>query len=160
MLARGLSEGKFPMNKILVALDGSSRSDSVLAGAIGVARAQGAKLVLMRSIGLPADLPQDLWQSSDEPLLDLLERRARTYLGECDEKVPAEVRGETMVVVGSPWQAICNAARDIRADLVVIGSHGYSGFDRLLGTTAAKVVNHAPCSVLLVRTRADEGTRS
>ena len=37
------------------------------------------------------------------------------------------------------------------ADLVVIGSHGYGGLDRLLGTTAAKVANRAPCSVLVVR---------
>jgi nucleotide-binding universal stress UspA family protein len=42
-------------------------------------------------------------------------------------------------------------ARSVEADLIVIGSHGYAGFDRLLGTTAAKVVNHAHCSVLVVR---------
>jgi nucleotide-binding universal stress UspA family protein len=34
---------------------------------------------------------------------------------------------------------------------VVLGSHGYSGFDRILGTTAAKVVNHCDRSVLVVR---------
>jgi universal stress protein F len=34
---------------------------------------------------------------------------------------------------------------------VVIGSHGYGGLDRVLGTTAAKIVNHASCSVLVVR---------
>ena len=38
-----------------------------------------------------------------------------------------------------------------RYDLIVIGSHGYSGIDRLIGTTAAKVVNHAKQSVLVVR---------
>jgi nucleotide-binding universal stress UspA family protein len=36
-------------------------------------------------------------------------------------------------------------------DLIVIGSHGYDALDRLLGTTAAKVVNHADRSVLVVR---------
>jgi nucleotide-binding universal stress UspA family protein len=35
--------------------------------------------------------------------------------------------------------------------LIVIGSHGYGGLDRVLGTTAARVVNHALCSVLVVR---------
>jgi nucleotide-binding universal stress UspA family protein len=55
------------------------------------------------------------------------------------------------VRVGVPWEAICAAARDTGADLIVVGSHGYSTLDRFLGTTAAKVVNHAPCSVLVVR---------
>jgi len=65
--------------------------------------------------------------------------------------VPAEVLGGTEVKIGVPWETICEAAREKQADLVVIGSHGYRGLDRLLGTTAAKVVNHAHCSVLVVR---------
>jgi nucleotide-binding universal stress UspA family protein len=148
------------MNKILVALDGSPRAPGVLARAIATARSQGGQLLLMRSIGVSADVPQDLWQSADEPMLEVLERRARTYLEQCEETVPAEVRGGTLVVVGSPWQSICDTARSLRADLVVIGSHGYSGIDRLLGTTAAKVVNHAPCSALVVREAPGEGPSS
>jgi len=65
--------------------------------------------------------------------------------------VPAASRGGTHVVVGSPWQSICRIAQTIGADLVVLGSHGYSGVDHLLGTTAAKVVNHCGCSVLVVK---------
>ncbi|HEV3189281.1 MAG TPA: universal stress protein, partial [Polyangiaceae bacterium] len=64
------------------------------------------------------------------------------------------------VVVGTPWEAVCNAARAAGADVIVIGSHGYAGFDRLLGTTAARIVNHAACSVLVVRPSANpEGPR-
>jgi hypothetical protein len=48
-----------------------------------------------------------------------------------------------------PWHVICDAARDEGAALVVIGSHGYRGIDRLLGTTASKVVDYAKQSVLL-----------
>jgi universal stress protein F len=139
------------MKTLLVALDGSPRSPGILAQAVTIARAQGARLVLMRSIGVPADIPQDLWRSTDLPLEQVLEQRAATYLKQCLATVPADVRGETQVVVGSPWQSISETARTLQADLVVIGSHGYSGLDRLLGTTAAKVINHAPCSVLVVR---------
>jgi universal stress protein F len=105
----------------------------------------------MRSVGISGDLPQDLWKESDEPLLSVLEHRAEEYLVDCESSVPAEIRGGTRVVVGAPWQSICSTAESLKADLVVIGSHGYSGVDRLLGTTAGKVVNHAPCSVLVVR---------
>jgi universal stress protein F len=142
---------------ILVALDASPRAPAVLAKAIVMALAQDDRLVLFRSIGVPAEIPQDLWRSTDEPLLDVLDHRARAYLDECDAEVPLAVRGGTQVAVGSPWQAICETARQLRCDLVVIGSHGYSAVDRILGTTAAKVVNHAPCSVLVVRVAPWEG---
>jgi nucleotide-binding universal stress UspA family protein len=46
---------------------------------------------------------------------------------------------------------VCKEAHQEDVDLIMVGSHGYSGVDRLLGTTAAKVVNHADRSVLVVR---------
>ena len=139
------------MKRILVGLDGSPRAPVVLTTALTIARAQGAKLTLVRTVGLPPDVPQDFWKTTDEPLLELLRRRAKTYLDECAAKVPAELLTGCEVVIGVPWQAICDAAKRDQVDLVVIGSHGYGGFDRLLGTTAAKVVNHATCSVVVVR---------
>jgi universal stress protein F len=136
---------------ILVALDGSPRGPAVLAKGVAMAKAQGERLILFRSVGVPTDLPQDIWRSSDRPLSDVLNERAQVYLHECETMVPDQVRGGTKVVIGSPWQAICETARILPADLIVIGSHGYSNIDRFLGTTAARVVNHAPCSVLVVR---------
>jgi nucleotide-binding universal stress UspA family protein len=65
--------------------------------------------------------------------------------------VPAERLGGTHVSLAIPWQGICQAAAQVGANLVVIGSHGYGGIDRLLGTTAAKVVNHSAVSVLVVK---------
>ena len=139
------------MKTILVALDGSPRSPRVLKTAITVARAQGSHLVLMQSIGLVGEIPKDLWQSTDAPLLDVLDERACDYLAKCEALMPPEVRGGTRVAIGSPWETICQTAKSVGADLVVVGSHGYSGIDRLIGTTAAKVVNHCVCSVLVAR---------
>jgi nucleotide-binding universal stress UspA family protein len=139
------------MKRILVGLDGSPRAPSVLATSTAIARAEGASLVLLRSVGLPPDVPQDFWKTTDKPLLEVLRDHAKRYLEECVAKVPADVFGGVEVAIGVPWQAICETAHSLEAELIVIGSHGYSGFDRLLGTTAAKVVNHAHCSVLVVR---------
>lgn len=139
------------MKRILVGLDGSPRAPAVLDAAVALAKTQGARVVLLRSVGLPPDVPQDFWRSTDEPLLEVLKRRAKEYLDECVSKVPKESFGGVEIAVGVPWQAICEMAAAVEADVVVIGSHGYSGFDRLLGTTAAKVVNHAPCTVVVVR---------
>jgi nucleotide-binding universal stress UspA family protein len=141
------------MRRIVVGLDGSSRSVGVLDAAVALAKAHGGKITVVRGVGLPPDVPQDFWKATDEPLIDVLCKRARGYLEECLAKVPAELRASSpiQVVVGVPWQAVCDAARAAQADLVVIGSHGYGGLDRLLGTTAAKIVNHANCTVLVVR---------
>lgn len=139
------------MTRILVGLDGSARAPGVLASAARIAEAQGAKLVLLRCVGLPPDLPQDFWKTSEEPLLDVLRRRAQAYLDEQAASIGRERVERTEVALGAPWQAICDTASRDGADLVVIGSHGYGGLDHLLGTTAAKVVNHCRCSVLVVR---------
>jgi universal stress protein F len=139
------------MKLLLVGLDGSERAPAVLEAAISIARAQGAKLVLFRAIGLPPDMPTDVWKLMDEPLLDVLNKRSRAYLEAMATRAPKELLERTEVAVGVPWQAICDAAKRDQVDLVVVGSHGYAGLDRLLGTTAAKVVNHAGCSVLVVR---------
>ena len=58
----------------------------------------------------------------------------------------------TEVLFGSPESRIVEAARDFKADLVVVGSHGYSTWERLLlGSVSDAVVHHVPCSVLVVR---------
>lgn len=139
------------MKRILVGLDGSPRAAGVLATATMIARAQGGKLSLVRSVGLPPEVPEGFWKTTDEPLLVVLQRHAKEELDAQAAGLPPELSDERLVVVGVPWQAICETARRIDAELIVIGSHGYAGFDRLLGTTAAKVVNHATCSVLVVR---------
>jgi nucleotide-binding universal stress UspA family protein len=139
------------MKQVVVGLDGSPRAPGVLATALGMARAMHAKLTLVRSVGLPPDIPQDFWKTNDEPLLEQLQQRAQSYLDACAAGVPSDILAESHVVVGVPWQVICDAAHRLHADLVVIGSHGYAGLDRLLGTTAAKVVNHAKCTVVVVR---------
>jgi nucleotide-binding universal stress UspA family protein len=145
------------MKRFLVALDGSPRAPGVLSAAVSLARASSGQVFLLRAVGLPADVPQDFWKSTEQSLLDVLSRRAQEYLREYAAQVPGELLADPPieVVVGTPWEAVCNAARTTAVDVIVIGSHGYSGLDRLLGTTAARIVNHAPCSVLVVRESTD-----
>ena len=59
---------------------------------------------------------------------------------------------ESVVREGDPRPVIVDEAKDWPADLIVAGSHGYSGIKRwLLGSVAQSVVSHAPCSVEVVR---------
>ena len=140
------------MKKILTCLDTSPRAAHVLAAAVDLARRTGAKLVLFRSVGLPPELAHDdVFGVSPNKLIDRLLEAAHASLEKLGAEVPPELLEGIEVRVGTPWNAICAEATAIGADLVVIGSHGYSGIDRILGTTAAKVVNHADRSVLVVR---------
>lgn len=139
------------MKKVLVALDGSPRQQGVLDAAIAIATKAGAKVVLFRSVGIPRDLPAEAYAVSPEEIPALLERLALRDLERLNGTVPAELRGTIRVLVGTPWQSIDHVAREEDVDLIVIGSHGYGALDRVLGTTAAKVVNHADRAVLVVR---------
>lgn len=142
------------MKRILVALDSSPRAKGVLAEAVDLARRTHAKVRLLRCVGLPPELPANLWALPPAEVTETFLATAKRDIEEAAAAVPPELLDGAYAQVGVAWDAICSAAREHDADLIVIGSHGYGLLDRLLGTTAAKVVNHADRSVLVVRPRA------
>jgi universal stress protein F len=143
------------MKLLLVCLDASPRAASILEVAVDLARRMDAKVALFRAVGMPPDLSPRLYSVSPNQLPDMLLEDARKELAVLAETVAPEMLEGIFTHVGSPWDGICTAARTHDADLIVIGSHGYGALDRLLGTTAAKVVNHADRSVLIVRVKGD-----
>lgn len=141
------------MDRILVGLDASSRAADVVTTAVELARRVGGKLILFRAVGVPHEIPAEAYSVTPASLAEMLEREAKNYLVKVAQELPPDLVEDIVVHLGTPWQGICAAADDRKADLIVIGSHGYAGLDRLIGTTAAKVVNHAKQSVLVVRGR-------
>lgn len=139
------------MDRILVGLDASERSAGVLRAAQELARRASGHLILFRAVGVPHEIPAEAYQMTPAALAELLEAEAKKDLTRIAAQLPEGMVLETLVGVGTPWQSICAAADKHDVDLIVIGSHGYSGLDRLIGTTASKVVNHASRSVLVVR---------
>jgi len=140
------------VKRILVAIDGSPRAEIVVAAAARMAELADARLVLFRAIGIPSDLPSDLLNLRDRGLEDALVGSARADLERCAAGLPAGRVEQLVTPFATAWDGICRFARELDVDLIVIGSHGYGGLDRLLGTTASKVVNHADRNVLVVRT--------
>jgi nucleotide-binding universal stress UspA family protein len=139
------------MERILVGLDASPRSKTVLDAAIDLARRTGAKLRLLRAVGLPAELPANVWAMPPALLTEQFLVTAKRDLDEAATAIPPELYEGSSAQVGVAWETICRVARDCHADLIVIGSHGYGVLDRIIGTTAAKVVNHCDRSVFVVR---------
>jgi nucleotide-binding universal stress UspA family protein len=140
---------------ILVGIDFSETSKSALRAAENLAHlAPDSELHLVHALGWPV-VPfgsRDLIASSQLGFAADLERAQE----ELDKLVEPAIRGVSRVTghlkIGPPAKIIVQLATDISADLVVVGTHGRSGFDRLLfGSVAEKVVRTAPCPVLTVR---------
>lgn len=139
------------MKRILVCLDASPRAVFVLDTAVDLAKRTGATLVLLRSVGLPAEIDQEFYVHAAANMADLLVDKAKKDLDALTAGLPAGLVEGYDVHIGTPWDTICREAKARQCDLVILGSHGYSALDRILGTTAAKVVNHCEVSVLVAR---------
>jgi nucleotide-binding universal stress UspA family protein len=140
------------MKRILVGLDNSPRAPAVLAEAVKIASAQpGCLLILFHAMGLPHEAPASGHGREGGVAYEELVKTARAELDALGARAPKALVESVEVLLGVPWQSICDEAKEREVDLIVIGSHGYGGLDRVLGTTAAKVVDHADCSVLVVR---------
>ena len=141
------------MKRILVCLDASPRAAFVLQTATDLATKTGAKLVLLRSVGIPAEIDQEFYVHAAQSMTDMLVDKAKKELDALSKGTPPGIIEGFDVHIGTPWDTICREAKARDCDLVVVGSHGYSGLDRILGTTAAKVVNHCERSVLVARSK-------
>lgn len=70
----------------------------------------------------------------------------------CIEETRGLVNVDKSVLVGVPYEEIIRFAENEKIDLIVIGTYGRSGFERLIfGSTAERVVRSAPCPVMTVR---------
>jgi nucleotide-binding universal stress UspA family protein len=139
------------MRTILAAVDGSPREPDVVRAAIAMARDDGATIVLLRCVAVPAEVPVEALTVAPADVPALLEARAMKALEVLKGQILPEIPTKLRAVVATPWEGIERVAGEENVDLIIVGSHGYTGVDRLLGTTAAKVVNHADRSVLVVR---------
>jgi nucleotide-binding universal stress UspA family protein len=139
------------MQRFLVALDGSPHAHKVLATAVELAKRTDGKIVLFRGVEVPTESVALAFSLPPGELEAQLQKAAETALADYTKEVPPELLAGARVGMGSPWRAICDGARDADCDLIIVGSQGYGALERILGTTASRVVNHADRSVLVVR---------
>lgn len=134
---------------ILVPLDGSTLAETALTPAVETAREKNAKLVLLRAaeahpmpMADPAEAQVEVVRQAEEYLAGVRERVTRGGLADV----------EISVWYGQPAEAIVEAARFRRADLIVMSSHGRSGLGRLvLGSVAETVLRATAVPILLIR---------
>jgi nucleotide-binding universal stress UspA family protein len=145
---------------VLVAIDGSAASTRALKAAVELAADQKANLTILHVIDdfaampmydgsfVPANYMDSMIEGLKESGERIVDKAGKVAAGR--EVAPRSVMIETGGQ--SVAQAILEQARKLRADVIVLGTHGRRGLSRLLlGSDAEMVLREAPCPVLLVR---------
>jgi nucleotide-binding universal stress UspA family protein len=124
------------VNRILYPTDFSSYSNQAYFHAVGLAETYGASLtvVYVHTPGSPGD--KSHWQSQLEQV----------------RPTNPQISVSHVLLEGDPAAEIARFAADAAIDVIVIGTHGRTGVDRLvMGSVAERVMREAPCSVLVVK---------
>ena len=138
------------LKSILVPIDFSKISQKALEYAVPIAKQFGAKITLLHAIEPPPYSVDLTYVPMGEvfpigPVKKELDALAKNTIG-------PEFLKEALVRVGTAFEVITNVARDCKADLIVITTHGHTGLKHVfMGSTAEQVVRHAPCPVFVVR---------
>ena len=134
--------------KILVAVDGSAFSEVAVDQAISLGGICRSQIFLISVVDL---FPEQM--AVAPALVEQMSKDAKEYLDKAKAKVDqANIPCETVVRMGGqPHEFIIAEAKAKGVDLIVMGTHGRSGFSRvLLGSVAQNVIGNAPCPVIVV----------
>lgn len=141
--------------RILVPLDGSTLAEQALVPAARIAHATGGSVLLVRVVSSLQEF--GMYTPGITPYLpDILDEdlsRATAYLAQMAVSLPLSGIDTRIAVFSGPIAStLLDVVRDERIDLVVMSSHGYTGFKRwMVGSIARKIVHHCPVPVFLLR---------
>jgi universal stress protein A len=139
---------------ILVAVDFSDSSNNAFQMALSLAKKTEAKLIILHVINESIDfrgyyVSQCSFEMFDQEIGDSAKKMMESF---CRKNLSNFEDFESVIVSGVPHDQIIAQAEEKTADLIVLGTHGRSGFDHVLfGSTAEKVVRKSPYPVLTVR---------
>jgi len=144
--------------RIMVPVDGSAPSKLALEEALRLARHNGGRVLLYHDVQIPISPDFGAGMGAAGALYDNLAKLGQETLDAAQgAAVAAGVPAETRLAgpeIGSIAQNIVDAARDWKADLLVMGTHGRRGLDHLmLGSVAERVLRLVTVPVLMIRPR-------
>ena len=146
--------------KILLATDGARQGVAAMDMLKRLVVRDGDQIVVVSVVDLPLPVGMDIYGGYMPETAEIektAKENASRVLSDAEKSLKAEywdrnVEISTELLFGSPESRIVELAETIKPDLVVVGSHDYSAWERLLiGSVSDAVVHHAPCSVMVVR---------
>jgi nucleotide-binding universal stress UspA family protein len=147
------------VRRILVGLDGTALSESVLSPVRTLAQALDAEVILFHAVPMFDDHHAGDEGLTENQQLAQAHARAEDYVDQLKQHVfaPAGIATHTVVTEGDASNAITSFAEREGVDLIALATHEHSGFDRLFrSTTADEVVRSGETPVLLLHPRAEE----
>ncbi|MCU0702503.1 MAG: universal stress protein [Fimbriiglobus sp.] len=143
------------IHRVLVPVDLSGTSEKALGYAAELSEKLGAKLTVLYVVAEPAAVLPDMMMPVPVATADaeeLLDSGRQAVVNLIAAKNLGRLNPVIDVRLGSAAQEIVAAAKELPADLLVVGTHGRTGLTHLLlGSVAEHVVRHAPCPVMTVR---------
>lgn len=141
------------LKKILIATDSSESAEKAADFGVEIAGLSRAKVYAVSVIDTTPyySIPLDqVWSKEVYEQLEQMGYEADSYVEKAAKAAGIEV--ESLVLKGNPAERILNFAEEQNVDMIVVGSHGRGGFERLvIGSVSEKVVRHAKVPVLVVR---------
>ncbi|HXX79592.1 MAG TPA: universal stress protein [Ktedonobacteraceae bacterium] len=141
--------------RILIPLDGSTRAESAVPIAARIAQTSGGSVILLQVAAIPIEIETENTPPNvySQTAFDKGVAVAKSYLeGVAQLDALKGVKTETAAVTGSIASSILSAIKSLHADMVVMCSHGYTGFKRwALGSVALKLAPHSSVPVLVLR---------
>jgi len=133
------------IKKIILATDFSDISKDAGSHALLLAHTYQAELKVLHAFDINArNAPSSYY------FIEEARQRGKDALTKLAKSFDLEV--ETIFTEGDPGHEIIRVAEELHADLIVLGTHGYSGWKRFaLGSVTELVVKHAPCAVFIIR---------
>lgn len=150
---------------VILATDGTSQSSAAVKMTGNLSFNPGDELKIVTVIDMAVPMAFDAYAGylpNTQEIEKIARENAANVLEETKSKVIPKIPSDnvtvsTEILIGSPESRIVETAEDFGADLIIVGSHGYNRWERLLlGSVSDSVVHHAPCSVLVVRSDEDE----
>lgn len=142
--------------KIILAVDDSPHSQAALEFVRRAHWIKEARIVVLSAVPVVVNVPllvEVRGGTVDQEIQEINRRTAQELTSRCERQLKeAGLSTVAQVELGDPREVIVRVAEEQNADLIVVGSHGRSGFTKLLmGSVASHVVTHAPCNVCVVK---------
>ncbi len=134
--------------KLLLATDGSESAEAAIQEAVNIAKVCSSRLYVISVVEVNPE-----YEALAPQIVEKAETETNEHLESVKKKAEKEgIRCEVIAHQGEePYRFIVDEAAKLKADMIIMGSHGRTGLKRLMmGSVTSRVIGHAPCKVLVV----------